>query len=114
MKVRQLSAKMALNAIVRDGVPEDTAKLFFAWHHDHLEVWEAFQFKAIKLIERGVAHYGSKAIFEVIRFEHTIRSGGDFKVNNNFAPYYARLFALKYPDHADFFETREIRGLKAA
>lgn len=73
------------------------------------EIWRKFKEIAFSLIETGVKHYGSRAIFEVIRF-HRATSGDDaFKINNNLTAYYARKFKEAFPDHADFFETRDSR-----
>jgi hypothetical protein len=51
----------------------------------------------------------AKAIFERIRWEKD--AGGDgvtcFKLNNNCTAFYARRFAKVYPEHAEFFRTRE-------
>ena len=94
------------------GVDSDTAAQFIGWHQRNPEVWKAFEAFALKLIARGMKHYGAKAIMEVVRYDQALKSSGEFKVNNNYSAYYARIFTLKYPQHKDFFEFREVRGLK--
>ncbi len=74
----------------------------------HPDIWTAFEKIALNLIDRNIKHYGSKAIFEIIRYERTLKiiEGELFKVNNNYTPYYAQKFLDKYPEHTGFFEIR--------
>jgi hypothetical protein len=70
-------------------------------------VWQEFVTLALKLIGRGIRHYGAKAIMEVVRYHRTVESSDPtFKIDNNYTSYYARKFAQRYPQYADFFETR--------
>jgi hypothetical protein len=82
---------------------------FSKYDAEHPDIWKAFEEIALNLILNGCAHYGSKAIFEVIRYEWLITKGKDdaFKVNNNFTADYARKFVRKYPEYKNFFELRE-------
>lgn len=82
-------------------------------HYDqkHPEVWLAFEEAAVRLIDRGVTHYGAKAIMEYIRYHTALTTGDAFwKVNNNFTAGYARKFVERHPEHAEFFELREHRA----
>lgn len=100
--------------LIEQGCPADTVMQFFAWHNQHPEIWKAFEIKTLELIKSGVSHFGAKAIAESIRYDESVKGGTDFKLNNNFVSYYSRVFVLKYPQHKDFFEFREIEGLKKA
>jgi len=76
------------------------------------DVWAEFKAIAFRLIEKGVKHYGAKAIFEVIRYKKTVETtGSEFKLNNDFTAYYARKFINLYPQYADFFETRKVKNV---
>jgi len=83
-------------------------RLTFADYDEaHPEVWSAFERIALDLIATGIRRYGAKAIFEVIRYYHTVNTNeNDFKVNNNFTADYARKFAEEHPEHKDFFSFR--------
>lgn len=76
---------------------------------DHSDIWIEFEKIALNLIDRGIKHYGAKAIFEIIRYWRTIKKieDKDFKVNNNYTQYYAKKFMNKYPEYDGFFEIRE-------
>lgn len=62
----------------------------------------------LETIEKGFKHYGAKGIFEIIRWHTGVAANGDvFDVNNNYTPYYARLFESDYPEHKGFFYKRK-------
>ncbi len=81
-----------------------------AFHKQHPEVWDSFADFTFMLIRRGFQNYSVKAVFERVRWEKDM--GGDgktqFKINNNYAPYYARRFMRMYPEHDGFFRTRKL------
>ena len=82
---------------------------FVAFHEANLHVFGQFVRFTFDLIRVGREHYGAKAVIERIRWETAIRTRGEpVKINNNFFPYYARLFALRYPDHAGFFLIKKL------
>lgn len=107
----------AIGALVADGLNVETAYMFVQWHKANPIVWQKFERKALALIAKGKKRWGAKAIMEYVRFERAEEEGGefdDYAVNNNYPAYYARIFAFKYPQHKDFFEFREVKGLQRA
>jgi hypothetical protein len=70
--------------------------------------WIMFVRFTFAAISKGHKNFGVKSIFERIRWEATIENADelDFKINNNHAPYFARKFMLRYPEHKGFFRTR--------
>ena len=80
---------------------------FFEFHEDNpqvFELWEKLTFEAIK---RGYQHIGAALIRELIRWESGIvTTDADYKMPNQWTPYYARLFMQKHPEHAGLFRTR--------
>lgn len=82
---------------------------FETYHKQNPEIWEQFVKFARQTKERGFSNYGAKGLFEIIRW-HTGVSGNDgFKINNNYAPDYARKLMEEQPEFKDFFRTREIK-----
>jgi len=80
------------------------------YHKENPQVWEKFKEFTLRTIEKGFTHYGSKGIFELIRW-HTGTTGNDgFKVNNNYTPFYVRLFERTYPQHKGFFRKRKSKA----
>ncbi len=101
-------------ALIAEGVDAETVDKFLSYHQANPGIWRAFERCAFDLIHRGIKHYGAKAIAEIIRFNRLIETAkDDFKLDNNFTAYYARIWGLKYPHHKEFFEFRNVKGLKA-
>lgn len=79
---------------------------FAKFHAENPHVFEVLHRLALRLKGRGVNRYGIKALFEVVRFEYAISTAADnFKMNNNFAPYYAREL-MKDHRLSGFFQLR--------
>lgn len=81
---------------------------FMPWLTDNLAIYDEFERLAIQMAGKR-RHFGARCIAEVIRFNTALREDSDsgFKVNGNFVPCMARLFALRNPQHAGLFEFRE-------
>lgn len=81
----------------------------------HPDVWTLFVKYAFELINAGNAHGAARMIFHHIRWFHKVDRAGkqDFKINNNFSPYFSRKFAAMFPKHRDFFFTRETQQERA-
>lgn len=85
-------------------------KEFEEFHRENPDVFRLFCNYAFDAIRRNRKHFGAQMIFERIRWYCLVETtGSDFKVNNNFAAYYARLFELKFPQHKGLFRMRVIR-----
>jgi hypothetical protein len=61
---------------------------------------------------RGIRHYSVDALFHILRWEIAIKTRGEeeFRLNNNFTAFYARLISDREPDLKDFFTLRERRA----
>jgi hypothetical protein len=92
------------------GTPEQQRR-FVEFDEAHPEVWEMFVRFTHDRIRRGFEHYSSDAILHRIRWETAVSMGdeSEFKLNNNFTPYYARKFHRVFPQHDGFFRTRRSR-----
>ena len=88
--------------------PADVAARFKTFHDENPRLAALLRDKALALQAAGVTRYGMRALFEAMRFDHAIQTrGGDFKLNNNYTPHYAKLLMATTPQLAGFFETRE-------
>jgi hypothetical protein len=90
------------------GYSLDKVDTFIAAHTESPDVWQAFEHITLTLIAIG-KKAGAIDVLGRARWETHIEGGREWKVNNNYAPYYARIFAAKYPEHKSFFEFRTIR-----
>ena len=89
---------------------------FDAWlrSDDGLRVYTHVRDRAFALLDRGIRHYGMKALVEAARFDYRLKVGPDadgFKINNSYTSLLARQLMADYPALEGFFETR---GLTAA
>lgn len=82
-------------------------KSFLQYHKENPEIWNQFKKTTLEAIEKGFYNYGSKGIFEIIRWEQggRIKSDG-FKLNNNYTSDYARKFMSEFPRYNGFFRLR--------
>lgn len=87
---------------------EEAAKSFLI---EHPQVWEMFKKFTFELIDRGFQHHSAYAVCERIRWELD-HVGGDgvseFKLNNNYRPYFARWFMEEHPEYEGFFRIRKL------
>lgn len=99
--------------LTSDGVDADTIEKFLEWFNQNQKAWTTFKRYASQALlnKRKV---GAKAVAERVRWDSEVESLGrwDFKVNNNYVAYLARLYNANVKQ--EYFETRETRGLKAA
>jgi len=80
---------------------------FCQYHKDNPEVYTEFEKFALKTINKGFTHYSAKGIFELIRWHTGVAAKGAYKVNNNYTPFYARMFEESHPEHDGFFRKRK-------
>ena len=82
-------------------------KTFEQYDNENPEIWREFKKTTFEAISKGFKNYGSKGIFEIMRWHRGggIKSDG-WKCNNNYTSDYARKFMKLYPQHQGFFRTR--------
>ena len=101
----QLQLELPTKARTRHDEMLEQAQRFDA---QHPIVWQLFRQFTFDRINRGFKNYSGNSIVERIRWQTDQAETGDnqFKINNNYAPYYARKFMQHYPEHEGFFRTR--------
>jgi hypothetical protein len=93
---------------------EQFTPAFIGFLADNAHVWEAFEREALAVIAVGFQHYSARTIVHVLRHHSALtEKNSPWKLNNDNSPYLARLWALAYPEHADFFEFRSTRTPQA-
>lgn len=87
----------------------DLADQFQQFHQANPHVFTALRALALQLKRRGLRKYGMKGLFEVLRWQHAMYTddpASDFKLNNNYTSFYARLLMEREPELDGFFEVR--------
>lgn len=81
---------------------------FEEFHAANPEVYSELVKLARELKLKGRSKYGIKSLFEIVRWHKALSThADDFKLNNNHAPFYARLIMSNEPDLKEFFNLRE-------
>ena len=90
-----------------------TQARFLAFHADHPEVLAGLVALAARAYGAGASRVGLRMLFEVMRWEWTLgrlpAEDEVWKLNNNYAPWYARLIMAENPWAKGLFELRRIR-----
>jgi len=80
---------------------------FEEFHRQNPHIYQAIVRIALDLKGRGFSKCGMKMIFERLRWLYAIQTKGeDFKLNNNYTAYYARVVMAAEPQLQGFFQTR--------
>lgn len=81
---------------------------FEIYHKENPHIYRQFVIYTIHAIESGYKNFGSQMIFEKIRWETGVVSkNSDFKINNDYAAFYSRLFMNDYPSYNGYFRVRQ-------
>ena len=91
-----------MNDPLRDLVNE-----FKTFHSKNPEVYELFKTFTFRAINAGHIRLSSEMIINRIRWETSVvTSDKDYKINNDYKPFYARLFMEEHQTYGNFFNTR--------
>ena len=84
---------------------------FNKFNNENPHIFEAFEKECFKAIEKGRTKLSAKLIINWIRWNEFLRSSDkNFKINDAYQSYYARLFIEINPIHKDVFELRKLRN----
>jgi hypothetical protein len=84
---------------------------FLDFHRDNPNVYQLFCRFTQMLLDRHYEHHSSDAVLHRIRWATTVETNDpEFKINNNYSAYYARLWMRDHPEHDGFFRLRVLRN----
>lgn len=84
---------------------------FIAFHRANPEVYSKLRQLALQLRGSGHKHYGINGLIEVLRWHTALKTTDPvYKINNNYAPYYARMLMRNESALIGFFRTRMSRA----
>ena len=93
-----------------NSVDKSSKDLVTEWKHFHVknpEVYELFKLFAFEAIIKGHLRLSSEMIINRIRWDTSVvTSDKDYKINNDYKPFYARLFMEEHQTYGNFFNTR--------
>lgn len=82
---------------------------FAAFHEANPHVYTELRKMALAMVQRGYRRIGVKMLFEVLRYRHAMTTSdpsSEFKLNNNYTSFYARLLMCNEPALDGAFELR--------
>lgn len=82
------------------------ADRFDAFHRLNPQVFAAIERQALRLAAQGEKRIGVKAITEDLRRGRIATTGDDWRINNSWPAFYARLLIAKHPQLAGVIEMR--------
>lgn len=90
--------------------PTNLWEQFEKWHDANPHVWGLFVRFTTEAIAVGRPRFSSRTIIHRIRWYTNVETKAvdEYKINNNWSPYYARLFIHIYPQYNWLFELREV------
>lgn len=83
------------------------AQRFEAFHKLNPHVFSAIERQALRLAEQGEKRIGVKAIVEDLRRGRIATTGDDWRINNSWPAFYARLLIAKHPTLERVIEMRQ-------
>lgn len=89
--------------------PEDTIEdKFIKFHQANPHVYHLLVSRSLALFERGFKHFGIAAIFESLRYDAALKTGGDkYKLSNDYRAFYARIIMANVAALDGFFTIKE-------
>ena len=102
---------MTTNLLGLDAEPTSLER-FVAFHEANPEVYRQLEALAQGMWNAGRRKIGMKMLFEVLRWQHYLRTvdpSSKFKLNNNLTALYSRLLVARHPEWEGLFEMRHLR-----
>lgn len=92
---------------------DDLKEKFKEFHKKNPKVYTRLVELTKEAHDKGKTKIGMKMLFEVVRWNEFLETtDSDFKINNSYAPYYARLVMHQHPEFGEIFETRILNSSK--
>lgn len=89
--------------------PEDTEPLAVKaerYINENRKVYQMFCHFTWEAVMAGKTRIGARMVWERMRWESEVRGNDDYKLNNNYVPFFARRFQSDYPEAGTIFNTR--------
>lgn len=98
-----MSSRVIYQKLIEVGFPIPKVVKFKEFHDKNPDVWREFEAETLRVIDLSPDFYSADDV------AHAIRLKLKKEINNNWISFYARVFAFKYPQHANFFRYRKIK-----
>lgn len=97
-----------------DDLDSPQYKQFKEYHAANPQIYEFIRRYSLKAIEKGHKNLSIEFVVNIVRWETSIKAGDDeFSVNNNWKPWYSRMFMREFPQYEGFFRKRSSKADKS-
>ena len=84
---------------------------FMDFHKENPQIYREFKKQAFRAILNDKKKISAKLIINFIRWNHYLNTTDEnFKINDAYQSYYARLFVAEFPEHESLFNFRKLRN----
>lgn len=109
---RTITETQIEQSLLSEGIDLNTVAAFLRYHEKYPQIWVWFSRFALEKLSKG-KKIGCRTVMERVRWECDDYTKADgFKINNDWTPYYGRVFLIFYPQYSAVFKLRKARGLK--
>lgn len=109
---RIVTPTMIEQSFLKEGIELPTISAFLAYHKKYPQIWEHFSKFALEKLTKG-QKVGCRTVMERVRWEvNDVRKSDGFKCNNDWTPYYGRVFLMFYPQYSQVFKLRKATGIR--
>lgn len=84
----------------------DLKARFDAYHQENPDVWIMFERFTKELVNAGVSRLSANRVFERMRWESDVTGNDGFKLNNDYRPFYSRMYERHHPQDPQFTKRR--------
>lgn len=109
MKQLDFLTEIAPTVAVNHARGATLAEQFAAFDRANPHVYQALRRLALGMVRRGRSRIAIKMLIEVLRWQHDMTTAdafSEFKINNSYAPFYARRLMENEPELEGAFELR--------
>ena len=83
---------------------------FLRFHNRHPHVYENLRAQLLRKLQEG-QKFSARLVVESIRWDPASYPGSlNFNIDNNFIPYYKRIFVEEFPEYFEAFELRPVKA----
>jgi hypothetical protein len=104
-----MTGRELVEMLVAEGAPKEKALKFYYWLSSHMDAFKLFEQETLRVIDDGYTRFSAREIWERLRRDPSVSNTAqsEFKLDNDFTPYIARVFHAKHPTKK-IFKTKRL------
>jgi len=87
---------------------DTTSDRFHRFHEANPAVYNAIVSMSKQVRSKGLKKWSVRSAFHVLRYVSVnVDAGNDYKINDNFSPFYSRMIQARVPELSEFFVNKK-------